>query len=458
MDLTTGQYIQLIVGLAAVTIMFVMAYIGSEKPIIYFLVLLIPFQPVVSKFGSLNTGLSLLIFIAFILNKRIARLPFFGLIMLVLFVYMLSLSQAPIPTYKDHLFYLVSISANVSVFYIIFNYVVRTEDIEGVVKMMIWMNFLVVVYSLVQMVMGTGSSSAISIGDISFKENRQDARLAGPFNAVGITAEYMVIQVYMVLYRFFYVNSRKEKMFLLLLIMLNMGVMVGTGNRTAIIVTIIAALIFFALFKRQLGSLRLIKLGSVAALLFVVASSLMIAFTDFNVLFDRFSETGADEEKVLDSRSVIWPLAIERIQEEPLIGHGPRIRLIEESERRINGHEFMPYPHSLYLYVVYTIGFIGLFVLAISFLVLFRLFSSGLNSRHKDTFIRGMPRLAILILIIIMIDQMKVSMMRFSLTDYQQYVAAILGLLVGATHVAKYQRNQVEPDNESNLQQETKRI
>ncbi len=440
MDLTSSQYIQLIVGLAAVAIMFVLAYVGSEKSIIYFLVLLIPFQPVVSKFGTMNTGLTLLVMTAFLLNKRVTRLPFFPLVMLALFVYLLSVSQAPQPTFKDHIFYLIGIAANVSIFYIVFNYVVRSENVKTAVNMLIWTNFIVVIYSVIQMKVGYGSASILGIEDLSLTRNREDARLAGPFNAVGITAEYMVIQVFIVLYRFFHESDKKVRLLLLGLIMMNMGVMVGTGNRAGIVVTLIASVLFYFLFKRDFGKAKLIKLGAIGLLLFSSASAVMITFTDFNVLFERFSDTEIDEEGLPDSRKVIWPLAIERIQDNPVVGHGPRIRLIDEFDRRIPGHEFMPYPHSLYLFVLYTIGSIGLFVLGIAFVMLLRLYLSGMHNKHPDPFVRGMPKLALLVLIVIAIDQGKVSMMRFNLSDYQQYIAAVLGLFVGATHVARRKR------------------
>ena len=55
-----------------------------------------------------------------------------------------------------------------------------------------------------------------------------------------------------------------------------------------------------------------------------------------------------------------------------------------------------------------------------------------------------MPKLALLVLFIITIDQIKVSMMLFNLPDYQQYIAAILGIFVGATHATRY--SQVKED------------
>lgn len=437
MDFTTSQFAQLFVGLIAVIAMLIFAYMGKGRVTIQIMLLLIPFQPVTSKFGTLNTGLALLIMGAFLLNKQVTRFPLLPLVLLALFVYLISTTQAPSATYKDHAFYLVSIAANVSIFYIIFNYVVRTKSVKEVVNMLIWTNVLVVIYSIIQMKVGYGTASIMGIEDLSLTKNRADARLAGPFNAVGITAEYMVIQVFIILYRYFHEENGKIKLLLLGLMMANMGVMVGTGNRAGIIVTILASVLFFLFFKKEFGKARLLKLGSIGLLLFVLASTIMLAFTDFNVLFERFSATQVDEEGLPDSRKVIWPLALERIQESPVIGHGPRIRLIDEYERRIPGHEFMPYPHSLYLFVLYTIGTAGLFVLAVAFYMLLMLYISGMHNRHADAFIRGMPKLALLVLFIITIDQIKVSMMRFNLSDYQQYIAAILGLFVGATHVAR---------------------
>ena len=66
MDFTSGQYLQLIVGLALVLVAFIGAYLGPERAVVTVLILLLPFQPITSKFGTINTGLALLVFGLFV--------------------------------------------------------------------------------------------------------------------------------------------------------------------------------------------------------------------------------------------------------------------------------------------------------------------------------------------------------------------------------------------------------
>lgn len=454
MELTTGQYIQLIVGVFAVTLLFSLAYAAPEKWIIGFLAIMVPFQPIVSKYGTVNTGMALIVMLAFLFNRRVTRLPLISIVLMALFVYLVSTVLAHKQTYMDHIYYLIAIAANVSLFYILYNYIVRSENIRGMVNIIIGMNALVIVYSVLQMGLGLGGGS-MGVGELSLLANRADARLVGPFNAVGITAEFMVIQIFIVLYVYFNTEDFRTRLILLGLIAGNMAILVGTGNRTGLGVLILFSGVFFLLFRRDFGTARILKLGGVGAALFVVMATLMVVFTDFNVLFERLSETQIGEEGLPDSRTVIWPLAAERIQEEPMLGHGPRIRLIEEVNRRIPGHEFMPYPHSLYLYVPYTIGFVGLFVLALAFFGLLRIFVKAMHNQHPDAFVRGMPKLALLVLLVIAVDQIKVAMMRFALSDYQQYVAVLLGLFVGAAYVARSYR--AEPEKPFDLTKQDRR-
>jgi energy-converting hydrogenase Eha subunit E len=72
MELTSAQYLQLIAGLVFVIIAFVAAYIGPERVVVTVLMLLLPFQPITSVFGTVNTGLALIVFTAWRANKAIS--------------------------------------------------------------------------------------------------------------------------------------------------------------------------------------------------------------------------------------------------------------------------------------------------------------------------------------------------------------------------------------------------
>ena len=437
MDLTSAQYIQLIVALALVIIAFVGAYMGPERAVITVLILLLPFQPIASRFGTVNTGLALLVFAAFFLNGRVRRFPMLLLAGAVMLAYVVSFTQVHRATYSDHLYYLVAMGANFSLFYLVYNHVRRTGDVRGFFNILLWLNILFDIYCLAQLLVGVNPEAIIGKGDLSLQVNRADARLAGPFAAVGMTAEYLVIQVLLLLHMYMHEPRKAKKYLLVGVMMANLAFLVATGNRGGFLVLIGGGILYLIWFRREFGLGPLLVRATAGAIMLAVMSVVVVSFTEFGVLFDRLQGTQV-KERVPDTRAVIWPLAWDRRLDAPVIGHGPRIRLIDEELRRIPGHEFMPYPHSGYLFVLYTIGFVGLMAWFVFFFALFRQYRRARYNLHPDPFIARLPKVAILILVVFFVDQIKVAMFRFNLSDYQQIMFVLFGGLLGAAWVAMH--------------------
>ena len=452
MDFSNSQYIQLILAIMMVLMAFVAAYIAPEKPVVSFLVLLIPFQLVTSRFGTINTGLTLLVFVAFFLNKRIRHWPLFGFAALLLLVYLVSFTQVHRSTYLDHILYMVAMTANFAIFYIVYNYVSRTVNPKDFFNLLITLNVIVAIYCYIQLLVGLDGSAIMGGGELSLQQNRADARLAGPFTAVGITAEYLVIQIFILLYMILNDCTRRQKLFWSGLIAANFAFLIATGNRGGILILLIGTILFFYLFRREFGGSRLLIRGIIGGGLFAVMALVIISFTQFNVLFERLTDTEV-REGLPDTRAVIWPLAWERISEKPVLGYGPRIRLIEEFDRRIPGHEFMPYPHSTYLFILYTLGAVGLTAHIIFMAALLLRVRRGMSNKHPDDFLRGVPKLSMLILTLVIIDQAKVSMFRFNLSDYQQYTFALFAGLLALTNMTQNHERSNQLNNDSRILQ-----
>jgi len=438
MDLTTGQYTQLIVGLFLAIVGFVLAYTGSERAVVIVLILLLPFQPITSKYGSVNTGLALLVFTAFLLKGRIRRFPLVFFLWAVMLAYLVSLTQAPRTTYPDHMYYLVAMCANFALFYIVFNYVSRSGDVRGFFNMFLWMNILVDLYCFAQLIIGFGpGAELVGMGDLALQENRWDARLAGPFKAVGITAEYLVIQVLLLLHMYLHETGRGKKLLLAGVAIANLAFLVATGNRGGFLILIGGGLLYLIWFRKELGTGRLFASIAFGGVMLALVSVVIVTYTDFNILYSRLLSTEL-KEGVPDSRSVVWPLAWEHIQEAPLIGHGPRLRLIEEETRQIPGGFIMVYPHNAYLFLLYTVGIVGLLAWFAFFYALFRRFQLARNNPHPDPFVARLPTLSILILVVFLIDQIKIEMFRFELSDYQQILFVLFGGLLAAASIATH--------------------
>ena len=84
--LTTGASILMLVTVVIGGIfLFVMLYRLPEKKTLGFLILLIPFQIIDSRYGTLNTMLIYLVAGAYLLEGRLSRLPFLAPVLLLLF-------------------------------------------------------------------------------------------------------------------------------------------------------------------------------------------------------------------------------------------------------------------------------------------------------------------------------------------------------------------------------------
>ena len=51
--------------------------------------------------------------------------------------------------------------------------------------------------------------------------------------------------------------------------------------------------------------------------------------------------------------------------------------------------------------------------------------------QNRNDFVSGLPNLAVIIILVIMLDQMKVEALRTYLLDYQHYLFAMFGMFCG---------------------------
>ena len=443
MELTSAQYYQLVAGLILVIIAFVGAYAGPERVVVFVLILLLPFQPITSKYGTVNTGLALLVFMAFLLNGRLRRFPLLFLVCAVMLAYLLSFTQVPRATYPDHIYYLVAICANFALFYIVYNNISRSGDIRGFFNILLWTNMFVGLYCFAQLIIGIEPKAMLGIGDLALRDNRWDARLAGPFAAVGITAEYLVIMTLLLLHMYLHEAGKTKKRLIAGVAIANLAFLVATGNRGGFLVLLGGAFLYLVWFRKELGFGRLFASAAVGGVMLAIVSVVIVTYTDFNVLYGRLLSTEV-KEGMPDTRVRIWPEAWERIQEKPVLGHGPRFRLIAEDSGLIPWYQIMPYPHSAYLFVLTTIGVVGLVAWFAFLYVLFLRFLRARKNQHPDPFIASLPKLSILILVVLLVDQLKVSMFRFNLSDYQQIVFVLIGGLLASAWVAMH---SAKPDS-----------
>jgi hypothetical protein len=444
---TTGNSVQIVLVLLFALAFFMVAIGGYARAIFIGLIIMIPFQPITSMYGTMNMAVTYLLAPALFLenyrnrSKPLQATPLIVPFALLLLAYMISWAAAP--TYKvfasRYFFYMLQMGSNVALFYMSYVYFRAERDLNTFFKALIFSNFLVLLYSTAQVFVGDGQLSLFGIEELSIQQNRKDQRLGGPFNAVGITAEYLVIQS--LILGHYIVQTGKLRRFGMLMLLGNIGILIGTGNRGGFLCAILAAGMFLYINKRYIGMGKVLLAAAGFVLFILVSSFVMIKYTNYNVLYERL--LGTEVEGVTpDSRSG-WTYVVEKIPDNIVTGHGPNIVMRSEFWDPPSRNEWPDlntyityFPHSLYLFILYTTGVVGFLAYgywALNYWLL--LVRERRRKRFRLDLGIGLPTIGMIIFIIFLIDQLKVEFIRFNLLDYQHYIASLFGMFAALGNI-----------------------
>ena len=426
-DFSTQLGIAIVLGLA----LFSAAYVVSERTIVAILVVLIPFQFIDSRFGSLNMVATYLAFLAIYLQGKITRWPLLKFVAFILVAYLLSLAQAPRATWLDHSVYLLSFGSNVLLFYLTYNFFFRSGDTRLALKIFAWMSLLAIVYCIVQLTVGIDRFVLFGVEELAFGQNTD--RLLGPFGSAGVTANFLGMQALILAYASLYARTPLRRNVLLLLMAACFAFVVATGSRGSFLTTVGGVVLFLWFFRPEIGAQRTMRFAIAGGSLLVLSAVLIVSFSDFNILFERLGATQI-EGGVAESRAGTFDAAIERFPDSPVLGHGPRLRLFDDLRRRIPGHIPIGYPHNLFFFLVHTVGLLGLLAYLAFFWSLGRAFHRSRQSKSRSPVLNGVPTLALILLIVFLVDEYKIEFLRFGFRDLQQYMFASWGLMLGLSH------------------------
>jgi len=435
MDLSTDHYIQLIIASSAGVILFVAAYVLPTRTVMWMLLLLIPFQVINSKSGSINLVLTSVVGIAFFLRGHFVRLPLFGSTVVIMFAYFISFSQILPGTVRDHSLYLIAISSNFILFYLTYNFVRNSGNSRDIWNIVAVLNVLVLIYCGLEIFAGSEGIRLLGLDELHIKSGRlEGGRLTGPFVAVAMTADYLGIQSLFCVYALMRFSGYRYKVFWLGLLAGNLAFLVATGNRGGIISLVVGLVVFLFLFRKELGMLKIVIWVVAGSVVFAIPAYTIVRYTQYNVLFERFEQTEF-HDGIPDTRSG-WVSMWDQLVSKPVVGHGPRLRLYDEHNRKIPGHSYISYPHNAYFYLIYTIGLVGLLAYIWFFLKLALQYWKGTSNQAKDALLRGLPRLGVAILVLFAVSQLRMEMFRFTLHSYQQYLFMLIGAFLALTHLA----------------------
>ena len=430
MDFSDSQYAQLIVSALAGIAYFILLFRLPERASVGFILLMIPFQLIDSKYGTINTVLVYIAAFAFLLQGRMTRLPFLLPILLVLFSFLLAFSQSHPAARVQHILYFFGFFSNILLFYIVYNFVLRTRDWQFVFNVLLALNVLVLIYCAIQFIAGPTRVTLFGIQELSMNPIRKDGRLVGPFKATAATAEYLTIQCVLLGRILIQGAAHHVRRGVVLIMTLNVLFLIATGNRGGFITIIFGALLFLGVFRRELGLARVAKIFVGGAIIFTLLAVVLVNFTEYGMLFGRLEGTSI-EGGVPDTRATVWPIAWEGIQEAPILGHGPKL-FISTSDNLVADIPYMLHAHNLALHILFTTGIVGF----ASWMVFFWLMSSRLLTanriRNSHETLSSLPRIGLVILCAFAISQLRIEFLREGLLDYQNYLFVLFALLLSA--------------------------
>lgn len=435
MNFTSSQILEisgaLLVGFAAM----LLSYRLPVRFLVAMLMIAIPFQFIDTRYGSINVAIALLFGFFLFIRGELRQAPIKWSIILLIFCVLLSFTQVHPAQNLSHMVYIGGFLSSFAVMLIVYNFVLKEENSLFIFRLLFSLNVLVVGYSALQIMAGGRDYFELFGGlKISIVPARGggDSRLAGPFGATmpGLFAEYLVISNLIIAYAVLFLKSGREKLFLLVLALCNLGCLVATGNRGGLI----GIVLFFGLFlfsmRSVLGIANTIKILVASVILFVVSAAIIMNFTSYNRLFERLENTQVDGA-VPDTRARAWPAAIAHFQERPLLGHGPRLRLQDDRVIKYPDHEVIDFPHNLYLYLLCTVGIVGLSGYIVFWLSMLFSVGTGTSGRTGDDLLDHFPKLSLLLILYILFDQIKIEYARYNCVDYAHFLFALFGLFLG---------------------------
>ncbi len=443
--MSTSVAWELAFGLIAVLLIFVFTSIGKRTVVLAALLILIPFQFIATQYGTSSEIIGYTMAGVLMLTRGIKQrmLPEIALIVLA---YCASLALADREMTTNHAIFMVQFFSCFVVFLLAYNFAFSIERPQAILEVLLAINALVVLYCGLQLIAGPGESfTPFGIESFAFNSNRDpdDPRLVGPFGNPGTTAGYFTLMVFVCAVELMFARG-KRRFLVQSLIGLNLLGLVATGNRTGFLIILAMFPIFLLVFRRELGPRRigLYVLGGAATV--VIASAIVIAFTDFGAMFERLGRVTQTEAGVPTTRAETWPIAIEKIRERPWFGEGPHFLTAEEAEAsnqiRIEFEElgelatvYDPYPHSLYLYLLRTVGIFGMLAVVWFFVQAWRILKSGIRRQSEAAYPAALVRLGLVLIPAFLIAQITLEFSRPDTMDYAQFVFALVGLLVGAS-------------------------
>lgn len=432
----------LTVGLLATIVMIVVTASARRTVAIGVLLALLPFQVIETRYASSSVLMAYAMAGTMIMigGLRVRLLPS---ITLVLLAYVLSITQAK-QYLSFHLIELFQFASCFVVFLLAYNYARLVGSVRTVTDLLLLVNVLVILYCALQVVVGPGNAfKPFGLEELAFNSNRDpgDPRLVGPFANPGTTAGYFALMTILWAASLLYATGGRRRL-AVGLILANIAGIVASGNRASFLVLLAALPILLFAFRRELGPRRFFQylLGGFAAVM--LASAAIAVYSGFGNMFKRLEVVTETENGMPMTRANTWTVAIEKIKRDPWFGEGPHfLRSVDVYVLHAPGVEYAdisdvesvydPYPHSLYLFLLRTVGIIGLAAMMAFFAQVAWSLRRALSRDDLDESSHWFVKAGLVMIGAFLVTQITLEFNRTDTMDYAQYVLALMGLLVG---------------------------
>ena len=431
--MTTSQVWQLSWVIITVLVVFLVASSTKRAVAIGFVIALVPFQTVETRYASSSVLIAYILTAILVMrgNFKLQMLPALGLIILA---YLISFSQADELASSFHVYYMFQFFSCLLIFLLAYNFAREVESERSIVNVLLVMNLLVAGYCALQIVAGPGQEFVpFGIEGLAFNNNRDpgDPRLVGPFGTPGSTASYFMLMT-LVLAVEAMLSEGKRLWLVQTVVVLNVFFLIATGNRGAFLVLVAMFPVLLVLFRRELGPIKVVQYGVGGFVALALAAAVAVSYTNFNVMFERLETVTETKEGVPSTRSTTWPEAIERIKKDPWLGEGPHFVDVETAEKLgVLRTSYDPFPHSLYLFLLRTVGIIGLCAVLWFFVAAWRVIFRASRIRFVGSYRATFLRVGLVLIPAFLIDQIRLEFNRPSTMDFAQFVFALIGAFVG---------------------------
>jgi O-antigen ligase len=187
------------------------------------------------------------------------------------------------------------------------------------------------------------------------------------------------------------------------------------------------------LSRRRINFVRLVTFGFLAIGILGVSDFVVSRYTRTGSVFERLVGTELEGGIVPETRAGVWKQASENVMDHPIVGHGP----FYAAER---GLETLYWPHSLYLYYAYIVGFVGLAFFLWILAVLWKATRPRAPSPGSGTYVQGATVIFRAMLFMFIVDQIKIEYLRNE--RYSFYIWFMFGLMIAIDRVAKREASE----------------